>query len=257
MAPKAERQEQFISQSPPPTEGLVSVGSLRELNPGPLNPEALDPASVEVRFGDPEVAAPDLLKLYTDPTTIEHLENVAPYPSDEEEIKRREDEIRDIYRRNPALTLLTAEDPLSGRIIGSCTVEKKSTNVAEIGKLVVDKGYRSKGTANKLIQAANAYIFSEKGLDCRFVEAFVIINVDGYHTAQDVFSNVYTDEYDRGRGYLRAAERELTTRSWSNREGRFVDRNSQPMGLTKGRYSINFPGDHIRYFPTPRSPNPT
>lgn len=157
--------------------------------------EVLTPNTIEIRFGNPDVDAPDLLKLYTDPTTIEHLENVAPYPSDEEEIKRREDEIRDIYRRNPALTLLTAEDPLSGRIVGSCTVEKKSTNVAEIGKLVVDKGYRSKGTANKLIQAANAYIFSEKGLDCRFAEAFVIINVDGYHTAQDVFSNVYADEF--------------------------------------------------------------
>jgi len=214
--------------------------------------EILDPNLVEVRFGDPNVAASRLLEFYTDPTTMEHLENVAPYPADQEEVKRREDEIREIYRRNPALTLLTAET-LSGRIIGACTVEKKSPNVAEIGKLVVDKDYRKKGTANKLIRTANAFIFSENGLDCRFAEAFVIINVDSYHTAQDVFSNVYTDEFVKGRGYLRGGERELTTRSWSNTEGGFVDRNSQPMGLTRRRYIDNFLGDQITSFPKPRS----
>lgn len=256
MSPKAERPEQFIGQSPPPAEGLVSVGSSRELNPGPLNPEALDSSSVEVRFGNPEVDAPRLLELYTDPTTMEHLENVTPYPADEEEIKRREDEIRQTYRGNRAFTLLTAEIP-SGHIIGACTVEKKTPNVAEIGKLVVDKDYRNKGAANRLIRAANAYIFSEEGLDCRFAEAFVIINVDSYHIAQDVFANVYTDEFVKGRGYLRGGERELTTRSWSNEEGRFVDRNSQPMGLTRRRYIDNFPGDRIKYFPTPRPPKAT
>lgn len=45
----------------------------------PLNPEVFDPASVEVRFGNPEVDAPRLLELFTHPETIEHLQGIVPF----------------------------------------------------------------------------------------------------------------------------------------------------------------------------------
>ena len=40
--------------------------------------EVLDPASVEVRFGDPMVAAPRLLQLFVQPSVVEHLEGIVP-----------------------------------------------------------------------------------------------------------------------------------------------------------------------------------
>lgn len=228
------------------------------------NPEALDPSSVEVRFGNPEVDASRLFELFTQPSTIEHLANIPPLPLREHYRTNREferayrgrvDEIISWYK-NPNLGLLTAETP-SGLIVAVATVEKRSDDLAEIGKVVVGEGYRGKGIVDKTIRASSAYIFSEEGLDCRFAEAFVIVGrrdeeipghfepMPGYHIAQNAF---------RRQGFEARSDREGSTRSWSNELGKFVNRVSQPMELTRRRYKQEFPGDHIKYFPTPRPP---
>ena len=212
--------------------------------------EILDPKSVEVRFGDPEKDAPRLLELFTQPTTIEHLANIRPYPKNKEEIEQREEEMREWYK-NPDFVLLTAELP-SGIIVATSTVEKKSPNVAEVGKLATAIQYRNIGVANKMLRAVNALIFSGEpgGLDCRFAEAFVIIgspgeSIPGYHTAINTF---------RRQGYeVGAAERVQTTRSWSNELGRLVDRNSIQMGLQRRKYIQDFKDAYITDFPKQRS----
>lgn len=218
------------------------------------NPEVLDPNSVEVRFGDPMVDAPRLLELFTQPTTIEHLEGIvlSPYayidPSTKEEKVMPATTVDDIRRTygegQQRLTLLTAEAP-SGLIVGTCTVGKLSPNVAEIMRVVVGENYRGNRIVDKLIRAANALAFREGsgGLDCRLAQAFVIVSVSGYHTAQNAF---------RRQGYLGKSEREESTRSWSNELKQLVDRNSQPMELQRKNYIRGFREDHIRYFPTPR-----
>ena len=113
------------------------------LNPKGDSPETLDSASLEVRFGDPMVAAPRLLELFTQPTTIEHLAAITPSTT--------EKEIRKLYE-DQSLTLLTAETP-SGLIVGTYTVQKPGfgSRVAEGMRLVVDERYRNLRIAEKLV----------------------------------------------------------------------------------------------------------
>lgn len=220
--------------------------------------EVIGPNSVEVRFGNPEVDAPRLIELFKDAKTIEHLQGIVPFSyiqeiidSDTGEVIQREvpatteDDIRNMYR-NPNITLLTAETP-SGIIVGTCTVEKLSANLAEIGRVVVDPNYRGQRIVDRLLETANSLIFREGsgGLDCRFAQAFVIVGVPSYHIALNAF---------RRQGYEGKSDRIGATYSWSNELGRLVDRTSQPMELTRKGYIVDFPGDHIKYFPTLRPP---
>lgn len=242
--------------------GLVPAGSSGELSPDSLDHEPFDPASVEVRFGNPEVDASRLFELFTDPTTIEHLQGIVlssytyidPDTQGEKVMPATTvDDIRKMYEEGQQrLTLLTAESP-SGLIIGTCTVEKLSPNLAEIGRVVVDKNYRGKRIVDKLLIAANAFVFREGsgGLDCKFAQAFVIVSdsvgnhVPGYHIAVNAF---------RRQGYEGRSDRQGATYSWSNELGRLVDRTSQPMELPRRSYKQLFPEAHIDYFPKPRPP---
>lgn len=230
------------------------------------NPEVLDPNSVEVRFGDPKVDARQLLELYTDPTTREHIEGIVPLAYEEEytlkdpdtgkqEFKKRTisattvENIREDYRRNSNLTLLTAKDPSSGLIIVTCTVTKLSDNVAEIGKVVVHKDYRGKRIVDTVIKSANALMFREGfgGLDCKVAQAFVIFGssgedrIPGYHTALNAFGR---------QGYKVVGQRpEGSTKSWSNELGKLVDRSSFQLELSRKDYIQVFTGAHRRDFP--------
>jgi len=214
--------------------------------------EIFDPTSLEIKFGEPLVDAPRLLELYTERTTAQHLEGIvlSPYayidPSTREEKvmpATTVDDIKEMYK-NPGLTLLTAQAP-SGLIVGTCTVQKLSPNVAEIMRVVVGEEYRGKRIGDKLIKTAIALGLREDsgGLDCRLAQAFVIVGVPGYHIAQNAF---------RRQGFLGKSEREQSTRSWSNELMRLVDRNSQPMELARRAYIQDFPGDNIKFFPKPR-----
>ena len=259
------REKEALSSGPEGTGRLQDLRSTVSELTG--QSEVLNPNSVEVRFGDPMKDAPRLLQLYTQPSTVEHLEGIVPMPYKEIVIEtdsvtqeKREIEtgkeipattvgdIRKMYE-NPRITLLMAETP-KGLIVGSCAVEKLSPNVAEIGKLVVARNYRRKHIGNMLIGNSNAFIFREGsgGLDCRLSQIFVIIGIPSYHIAQDAFAKA---------GYLRQGERQESTRSWSNDLGRVVDRNSQPMTLQRESYKILFPGAHEIDFPKQRLPKAT
>lgn len=252
-------------------KGLIPVGSSGELKANSSNPEVLDPATVEIRFGNPETDASLLLEFYLEETTREHLQGIVPFSYTEEtrdprtgEITKREkilattvDDIRNRYK-NPNLTLLTAETP-SGLIVGACNVEKKSPNVAEIGGLVVPEKHRGNRYIDRLIRTANAFIFREGsgGLDCSFAEAFVIIgtrddNRPGYYEPLPAY-HVALNGFRR-QGFEGRSDRRGATRSWSNQLNRLVDRVSQPVELTKAAYKHDFPRDHIKYFPTLRPP---
>lgn len=138
-------------------------------------------------------------------------------------------------------------------------VEKKSDDVAEIGRVIVDSDYRGRQIVDYLIRAVTALTFREGsgGLDCRFAQAFVIVGrrdderpgyfepMPGYHMAQNAF---------RRQGYEARSDREGATRSWSNTLKQLVTRTSQPMELTRRRYKQLFPEAHMEYFPKPRPP---
>lgn len=200
--------------------------------------EVLDPASVEVRFGDPLTDAPRLRELFTQPTTIEHLAAITPDTTEEE--------IRKLYE-NPSLVLLTAETR-SGLIVGTYTVQRPGfgSRVGEGMRLVVDENYRNKKIARKLVQSGNALTFRDDesgGFNCNISQVYVIINGEGIPLR--VFGN---------EGYLRDAERRGGTFSWSNRLNRLVERNSQPMHLDRTWYIRNRRGHHITFFPQQRPP---
>lgn len=244
MASKAEMPERFIGQSPNAAEGLVPVVSSGELKVNSSNREVLDPASVEVRFGNPEIDAPRLLELFTHPQIIEHIAGMTPYTTVEK--------IRELYK-DQGLVLLTAETP-SGIIIGTITAQKPAFGATAAGvlRLAVDPEYRNKRIGNKLIKTANALIFRDAkdeeymGLDCLQARASVILGVDGELMAQRAFAR---------EGYIRGAELVGTTRGWSNRFNRLVNQNSQPMTLTRSWYRQNRRGEHDRYFPKQRPTN--
>lgn len=236
--------------------------------------DLLGPNSVEVRFGDPEVVAPQLLELYTDPTIIEHLENTTPPPRREDYRTNREyerayrlrlEEIREWFR-NPTVVLLTAETS-SGLVIASSIVGKMSDDRAEISKVVVRPGYRGpkivdKETGQKswvvdeVIKAGNAFIFNKDGLDCRFAEAFVIVGTrdedrPGFFEPMPFSQNALNAF--RRQGYDAGPDRTGATRSWSNELGRIVaGRVSQSVTLTREKYRYVYPGDHEKYFPQQR-----
>ena len=225
-------------------EKLVPGYSSEELNFGPLDPEALDPRCVEVRFGDPMVDAPRLLQLFTHPETIEHIAGITPNTT--------EKEIRDIYRSSD-LVLLTAESP-SGLIVGTITVQKPAFGARAGGvlRLAVDPEYRNKGIGKKLVKAANAFVFRDakdeanKGLNCSQARASVIVGVSRYEIPQNLF---------RGEGYLGQTELVGTTRGWNNRLKRLSNRNSQPMLLDRDRYKQSHRGEHVTHFPKQRPTN--
>lgn len=255
MGTKAERERSSTK------EGLFHAGSSGELNGDSLDPEALDPASVEVRFGNPEVDAPRLLELFTQPTTIAHLADIVPYsyidetkdPDTGAVIQRREipattvDYIRKIYE-DPSLTLLTAETP-SGIIIGTYTAERpgRGSRAGGGGLLAVHEDYRRQGVATRLIKAGNALMCREGdgGFDCNLVDVYVIMGVSSYSNALDAFGK---------EGFEIKEQRPGGTQSWSHELGKLVDRVSIHMTLERGQYIRDFPGDHIEYFPTPRPP---
>ena len=212
----------------------------------PHNREVLDPNSVEVRFGDPMVDAARLLQLFTDPETIEHIAGITPDTT--------EGEIRDLYR-NSDLILLTAETP-SGLIVGVITAQKPAFGATAAGvlRLAVDVAYRGNRNlriGNKLIKTVNALIFRDardvehQGLNCSQARASVILGVEGELKAQNAFTR---------EGYVRGAELVGTTLGWSNRLGRIVNRNSQPMFLYRTWYMDNRKEELANYFPKPRPP---
>jgi hypothetical protein len=217
-----------------------------------------------------------LLELYTDPDTIEHLENITPPPlrtdyrtnrEYERAYRLRLEEIREWFR-SPAVVLLTAETS-SGLVIASSIVGKQSDDRAEISKVVVRPGYRGpkivdKETGQKswavdgVIKAANALIFNKDGLDCRFAEAFVIVGTrdedrPGFFEPMPYSQNA--QNAFRRQGYDAGGDRTGATRSWSNELGRIVaGRVSQPATLTREKYRYTYPGDHERHFPKQRLP---
>lgn len=203
--------------------------------------EVLDPASVEVRFGNPEIDAPRLLELFTHPETIEHIAGMTPYTTEED--------IKALYRSND-LVLLTAETP-SGLIVGTITAQKPAFGATAAGvlRLAVDPKYREKRIGNRLVKAVNAFVFRDandeanKGLNCTQARASAILGVDGDSIAQKTFAR---------EGYIRGAELVGTTLGWSNRSNRLVNRNSQPMILTRSWYRDRRRGEHITYFPNQR-----
>jgi len=209
--------------------------------PGELSdPEVLDPASVEVRFGDPKADASRLRELFIQETTIEHLADIRP------DIKAREISI--LYK-DPSLVLLTAETP-EGIIVGTYSLQRpgRGSRAAEGMRLAVDENYRRLGIASKLVKAGNALMFTDEengGFDANLAQVFVIIKIAGDGRPLRVFGR---------EGYLRGTEREEATRSWSNELQELVVRNSQPMTLQRRTYIQNFPRDHIEFFPKPRPP---
>lgn len=211
----------------------------------PLNPEVFDPASVEVRFGDPIVNAPRLRELFTQRSTIEHLADITPYAT--------VDQIRRMYRgaRAQRPVLLTAETP-SGLIVGTYTAQPpgRGSRAAEGGLLAVDESCRRKGVASKLIKAGNALMCREGdgGFDCNLVDVYVIIGVNSYSNALDSF---------RKEGFEIKEQRVGGTHSWSHELQEIVDRTSLHMTLERRQYKQDSPGDHIKYFPTQRPPKST
>ena len=208
----------------------------------PGNSEVFDPASLEVRFGDPEVDATRLRELFTQPTTIEHLAAITPYTTEEQIKKLYEDQ---------SLTLLTAETP-SGLIVGTYTIQKPGfgSRVSEGMRLVVDEKYRNLRVAEKLVKAGNAVMFENRREErfgefgCSKSQVYVIIDIDGEWISQRVFAR---------EGYKRGPENEQTTFSWNNKLNRLVVRSSQPMSLYRISYIQHRSGEHQKYLPKPHA----
>lgn len=231
----------------PKSKGLSLTPLPREFRHNNHIPEQLDSRSIEVRFGDPLRDAPRLLELFTQPSTIEHLAGISPSTTVEE--------IRDLFKGGDVL--LIAETP-SGRIIGTVTVERPpfGVNAVNVKRLAVDKEYRRLarkgsreiGVGRRLVKAANAFIFEGRekgGLGCVQARASVIIDVANDWIPQRLFGQ---------EGYVRGAQTtEKTTKAWDVRRGKFVGRYAQQMTLDRRRYKHHYHGDHVRYFPQPRS----
>lgn len=242
MGTRTER-DLFIGQSP---GGIIPVDISADT--GLPHPEVLDPASVDVRIGNPEKDIPRLLELWQDPQTIEHIQGMTPDTTEEE--------IKALYRSSD-LVLLTAESP-SGLIIGTITAQKPAFGGTAAGvlRLAVDPAYRNRPDlriGRKLVKAVNALIFRDakdeesKGLDCSQARASVILSVDDYGLAQDLF---WKEWYRRS-----GPELEGTTQGWSNKLNKIVKRNSQPMLLDRRSYREHHRGEHLTQFPKQRPSN--
>lgn len=232
----------------PKSKGLPLTSLPREFRHKNHIPEQLNARSIEVRFGDPQRDAPRLLELFTQPSTIEHLAGISPSTT--------VDEICDLFKGGDAL--LIAVTP-SGSIIGTVTVETRlpfGVNAVNVKRLAVDeeyrrlakKGSREIGVGRRLVKAANAFILQDReegGLGCVQARASVIINVANDWIPQRLFGQ---------EGYVRGSQTtEKTTNAWDMRLGKFVGRYAQQMTLDRRHYKRNYHGDHVRYFPQPRS----
>ena len=201
------------------------------------NSEVFDPASLEVRFGDPEKDAPRLLELFTQPSTIEHLAAITPYTT--------EDEVRQMHK-DGNIVLLTAETP-SGLIVGTYSIYRPGHGslVSEGGRLVVDEKYRGLHISSKLIKAGNAVMFEEGHgeFTSNKSQVYVITGIKDDHIPQKA--------YER-EGYLKSEPNTGCTYSWNNEQASFVLRNSQPMYLYKDLYMRDYMGEREIYYPKER-----
>lgn len=194
----------------------------------------------ELRVGDPRRDAEALTFLFTQPSSIEHLAGVAPRPLTESEksflnyrytnvpiMIATPGEITRYYKSHPDLVLIVAETR-SGEIAGTITVQQPGLGMlaAQAQRLVVAEEYRGEHLGGKLINGADAYMFGL--LNCRQVNAAVILGINGDGYPQRVFRNEH---------YVSRQEERGRCVSWGIKEGRFVERNVLPMLLERNDYS--------------------
>lgn len=225
----------------PLERGQSVVESVRPLAEGQKETLA---TGVEIHFGDPKLHAADLARLFTQPSTIEHLAGIAPPGIDLTEWQERyphykfrvatEEVVRRSFEENQDRHLLVAL--LLREVVGTITVETPGPGLrfSSLVWLAVGEQHRGQGYGRKLIRAANAYSFDRKvGLDCVQARAIVILGIEG--APQELF---------RKERYVSGPDTTARTCfSWNPRLRKFLPHNAAPMYLDREDYRGNVERD--------------
>lgn len=226
----------------PRTRSRVVTGGTG--NGGIVSKEDLKPA-VEIRLADLEKDAEAIAAIFNQPEVIEHLagiapartprnikkfrENIASYMPDmpginEEQIRElgkkvviaTKDEIKEFYSKASSSELYVAV--VKGKVVGTITLEKPSGAGmlwGMVSKLAVSNENRNKGVATKLLQFIDDRMF--KTLGCKGAAAGIIRGIEGDGIPLHIFEK---------EGYGGVGTLKDICLGWSNKEGKFLYRNS-------------------------------